>query len=146
MIRNLRQADKETFISMVEAFYASPAVEHSVNSENFNTTFETAMSDNPYLRVLIIESEGKTTGYAVLSFTYSNEAGGMVVWIEEVYIKAKHRGEGLGSELLAFVEKEYITAKRFRLEVTKSNIGAISLYQKQGYRVLDYIQLIKDKE
>lgn len=146
MIRDVKQTDKEAFLSMAEAFYTSPAVEHRVKREHFHTTFETAMRENPYLRVVILESTGETAGYAILSFTYSNEAGGMVVWIEEVYIKDAYRGKGLGSELLAFAESEYRTVKRFRLEATKFNTGAISLYQKQGYRVLDYVQLVKDRD
>ncbi len=146
MFRNITQSDKEVFLTMAQEFYASPAVMHKIDPNHFVTTFDAAINKNPYFRVLMIESENHVIGYAVLSFTYSNEAGGMVVLIEEVYVDKAHRSKGIGTKLLTFVEKEYPTFKRFRLEVTKDNLRAIDLYKKQGYQMLDYVQMIKDVE
>ncbi len=144
MIRDLLPQDKEIFMTMAKEFYSSAAVVHNVDPENFQKTFNAAMDKSPFIRVLIIAAAQTPAGYALLSFTYSNEAGGIVVLIEELYINEAHRSKGLASEFFAFLEQEYPLAKRFRLEVRKDNKKAIALYRKLGYQSLDYVQMIKD--
>lgn len=146
MIRDLLSNDKDIFLSMVNEFYSSNAVVHSVDPQNFEITFRAAIEKSPFLRALIIEDEEKAVGYALLSFTYSNEAGGLVVLIEELYLNEACRGKGIGRQFFQYLEQEYPSAKRFRLEATKENEDAIRLYERLDYKVLDYIQLIKDTE
>lgn len=144
MIRDLSPGDKKVFLSMVKSFYSSAAVAHDVDSQNFETTFDAAMSKSQFMRALIIEDNGAPVGYALLSFTYSNEVGGMVVLVEELYINEACRSKGFGSKLFEFLEREYPSAKRFRLEVREDNRKAIELYKRLGYDVLDYAQMVKD--
>jgi ribosomal protein S18 acetylase RimI-like enzyme len=93
----------------------------------------------------MIETDRAAAGYALLSFTWSTEAGGLCVLLEEVYVSPRCRGEGVGSALLRFVEGEYGgKASRFRLEVAPSNAPAIRLYERMGYMRLDYLQTVKD--
>lgn len=146
MFRDLHYDDRDIFLSMVEDFYLSSAVMHKVDFRNFEITFAAAMDQSPFVRALIMEDEGKPMGYALLSFTYSNEVGGMVVLIEELYINEAYRGHGYGHRLIEFLEQEYPSAKRFRLEVRKDNKNAIRLYKRLGYNVLDYDQMVKDKK
>lgn len=143
-MRDLLPDDRTVFLSMVKSFYLSAAVAHNVHPRNFEKTFEAALSKSPFIRAFIIEDEGVPAGYAILSFTYSNEAGGMVVLIEELYINETCRGKGLGRKFFEFLEQEYPLAKRFRLEVRKTNKKAIALYDGLGYNVLDYVQMVKD--
>lgn len=144
MIRDLLPNDRDIFLSMVKIFYSSEAVAHNVDFKNFEATFNAAMNKSPFIRALIIEDDGIPAGYALLSFTYSNEVGGMVVLIEELYISDSYRGKGFGSQFLEFLEQEYPLAKRFRLEVVKDNKKAIDLYSRFGYKSLDYAQMVKD--
>jgi ribosomal protein S18 acetylase RimI-like enzyme len=84
-------------------------------------------------------------GYALISLTWSNEAGGISVLLEEAFIAPEYQGQGLGTAFLDFIEREYKdSAKRLRLEVTHSNIRAIRLYEKKGYERFDYLQMVKD--
>jgi ribosomal protein S18 acetylase RimI-like enzyme len=45
---------------------------------------------------------------------------------------------------MQFIEREYPSAKRFRLEVSKDNTRAVGLYRSLGYEVLEYVQMVKD--
>lgn len=143
MIRELRKEDRDSFILMVTAFYSSDAVLHSIPVENILETYNEVISCSPYLKAYIIEKDQEMAGYGLLSFTYSNEAGGMVVWVEELYITPKYRDLKLGSQFLDFVKGKFSSkAKRFRLEVSKSNKSVQQLYESKGYTPLDYLQMV----
>lgn len=145
MIRPFSPIDDYDFYSMAQEFYSSAAVLHSVPEKNFHKTFEQIMQNSPYLKGYIIESaDGALAGYSLISLTWSNEVGGMTVWLEEAYILPEYRRQGLGSELFKFIREEFPDAKRFRLEVTFSNLRAIQLYERLGFSKLEYIQMIKD--
>lgn len=144
MLRNLKITDKNEFINMIKEFYSSEAVLHSIPQKNIETTFNEIMNSNPYVHGYMIEYNKSVAGYVLLALTYSNEAGGICVWIEEIFIKKEFRGKGLGKIVLNDIKEKYNNAKRFRLEVTKENLKAIKLYENLGYENLDYLQMIID--
>lgn len=144
-IRKFTEQDRTTYLQLSQAFYHSDAVLHAVPEDNFHRTFDACLNDSPYTRGYIVQQGDQTAGYALVSFTWSNEVGGVTVLLEELFILPEFQGGGLGSQALQFLEEECgASAKRFRLEVTKSNQGAIRLYEKMGYHSLQYKQMIKD--
>lgn len=145
MIRYMKPADRDEFIKMANEFYCMPAVLHSVPEENFRHTFEMIMEQSPYAAGMVAEQDGKIAGYSLLALTYSNEVGGLVVWIEELFIKPEYRSSGIGKEFFSFIRREFDQkAKRYRLEVTKDNTRAVKLYRALGYEPLEYLQMIAD--
>lgn len=145
MIRKIDIKDKNEYITMSKRFYNSDAVLHSIPDDHIYKTFDIMMAGSPFVDGYIFEYNGEIAGYALLSITYSNEAGGHMLWIEEVYILPEYQGKGFGKELLAFIEKTYEKrVVRIRLEVEKSNQRAVSLYEKIGFTELDYMQMYKD--
>lgn len=146
MIRDIAPEDRAAFISMMKRLYASKAVTHNVDDSVFAAAFDTALGKSPYLRALIIEVDGRPSGYALLSFSYATETGGLAVLLEDLYLDETCRGKGLGGGFLRFMESEYPSAKRYRLEVTKANTKAIELYRRHGYEILDYVQMVKDNQ
>ena len=144
MIRDITPNDRSIFLEMTERLYSSNAVTHKVGSHIFEETFHAAVNNSPFIRAYIIEDDEKPVGYALLSFSFATEVGGLVVLLEDLYISDSCRGKGLGSQFMKFLEEEYPLVKRFRLEVTKENKKAMDLYSKLGYRVLDYVQMVKD--
>ena len=82
----------------------------------------------------------------LLAKTFSQEAGGPVVWIEEIYIRPEYQGKGIGSRVFKKLDAMFDAGVyRLRLEVEKTNIRAVELYERQGYTWLAYDQMIKDK-
>ncbi len=145
MIRKILKSDKETYLNLAKEFYSSDAVLHSVPDECRESTFNEMMRSDDYLVGYIIEHDKKCAGYAMLAKTFSPEVGGLCIWIEEIYILDDFQGNGLGTEFFNFIFKEFEgTAKRFRLEATRENQGAISLYEKLEFEGLDYFQMVKD--
>ena len=143
MIRRYEASDRRTVTEMLDEFYHSPAVLHPIPRAHFEKTLNAAEAGNPCVRLYLIENGGQTAGYALLALTFSNEAGGDVVWLDEIYIRPEFQGKGLGNEFFDFLEKEFASAARFRLEVEADNEGAVRLYERRGFRPLEYVQFIK---
>lgn len=147
MIRKFRQDDEAAFISMANEFYSSRAVLHRIPEEYIHNTFNEAVSSSPYAQAYIIEEENERAGYGLISLTYSSEVGGLTVLIEELYIRDKFRGRGLGNNFLDFIHGTFAgRAKRFRLELTKTNGSAQRLYLRKGYRPIEYQQMVRDQQ
>ena len=144
--RDLTPEDRDLVIPMVQAFYRSDAVDHPVDAAVLERSFQAAAGPaEPLLRGLLIQWEGRPAGYMYITQCYSAEVGGRCVFIEEIFLKPEFRGQGLGTEIMAWLEREYPAARRFRLEVTQVNQGAVRLYQRAGYEFLRYDQMVLDK-
>ena len=142
MLRKITPNDRETYIALSEEFYSSDAVSHSIPVEFHKNSFDELMRSDEYIECFILEHEGDTAGYALIAKTFSPEAGGVVVWIEELYVREGFRGKGLGKAFFAYMEQNY-NVSRYRLEVEPDNVRAKKLYSALGYKKLPYEQMIK---
>ena len=144
MIRKITPSDREFFIRMSKEFYSTDAVCHPVPESHFERTFDELMRSDVYTFCLIPEADGERAGYALISRSWSQEAGGMTIWIEEIYITEENRGKGLGTELFEYLFENF-PAPRFRLEVEPENEGAVRLYKSLGFDWFPYGQMIRGK-
>lgn len=144
MIRKLERSDKELYLQLADEFYHSEAVLHPVPGENIEATFDELMRSDVYTECFIIEKDGCTAGYALISKTFSQEAGGSVVWVEELFIRPEYRGMGLGNKFFDFLFSER-PAARYRLEIEPDNVRAAALYKRRGFETLGYGQMVNDK-
>ena len=143
MIRPLTQSDRDDYLLMAHDFYHSPAVLQPVPDAYLERSFDEMMRSDVYMRGLIFEVNGETAGYAVISKTYSQEAGGRVAWIEEIYVKEAYRNHGLAHELFAQL-RTIEPAARYRLETEPENLRAKELYRSMGFSMLGYEQMVMD--
>ena len=146
MIRRLTENDRKIYIEMAREFYHSDAVLHPIPDEYFVRTVEEALRSDVYAEIFLFECDEEAAGYGMIAKTFSQEAGGYVWWIEEIYIREKFRSRGLGREFFRYLEdKKGKDVTRLRLEVEAENTRAVSLYERLGYEVLDYVQMVKDE-
>ena len=145
MFRLYQSTDQPILIELMTEFYHSSAVLHPVPEAYFLHTCQELDANSPYAEAYIFEQEQSPAGYALLAKTYSNEAGGLVIWIEEAYIRPEYRGCGLGASFFSYIKDTYgKTAARLRLEVEEDNVAAMRLYERLGYKRLDYVQMIQE--
>lgn len=144
IIRKIEERDKSEYIRMAKDFYSSPAVLENIPESNIVDSFNEFLNNTPYGDAFIFEKDGESIGYGVLAYTYSQEAGGRVVWIEEIYIKSEYRGGGFGSQFINYVLGN-IPAKRYRLETEPENEKAAALYRRHGFEHFEYVNYKLDK-
>lgn len=144
MVRKITEKDREIFLQLARAMYTSDAVLEPIPEEYHERTFEELMRSDEYAEAYLLEWEGKVAGYALTAKTFSQEAGGIVVWVEELYIIETFRSKGLGREFFQYLE-EHIDpkVKRLRLETELENDRARKLYGRLGFKELEYMQMIK---
>ena len=145
-IRKILKSDHDFFIAASTTFYSSEAVSHGIPADYHESAFDELMRSDRYQEGFILEADGVAAGYALISKTYSREAGGTVWWLEELFLYPEYRSMGFGHLYFDFIEKKAVKAgvKRLRLEVSDANTRAAALYSKLGYTPLGYSQMIKE--
>ena len=85
-------------------------------------------------RLWLISADGATVGYIVMSFDFSLEYRGRNAWVDEFFVRAADRGQGIGKKALEFfaAQAEELGVAVVHLEVNHSN-PAIELYRRLGY-------------
>lgn len=142
--RPITAADETDFYTMAEEFYHSDAVLHPIPAEYHRRAFSEMMRSGQYLSGYIFTDGDNTAGFAVTNRMMQHEAGGVMVWVEDLYIRPAYRGQGLGSRFLAWVEEQLRgDAVMLRLETEPENERAQELYYRLGYENLNYLQMIK---
>ena len=140
MIRKMTAQDKETVLEMMQVFYASPAVLSNGSEEIFRSDVDACVTDNPYLDGYVWEEMGEILGYAMCAKSFSTEFGKPCVWIEDLYLKPRARGQGRGGAFLRYIRSAYPGAL-LRLEAEPENAVAVALYRKMGFEELPYLEL-----
>jgi ribosomal protein S18 acetylase RimI-like enzyme len=88
--------------------------------------------------LVLATADGALVGYAFLSSFWSNELGGEVCVIDELYVGPTARGQGHGSSLLTLLAEQPgalwpAGAVALELETTAGNHRARALYQRLGF-------------
>ena len=145
-IRVLEAKDRELYVELAAEFYATDAVCYSVPKLYMERTFEEMLRSDVYVEgFLLLNAQEEAVGYAIVSKMFSQEAGGMTAWIEEIYIRPPYRGQGLGKAFFAYYEALHPEMTRLRVEVDRENTEAIRLYEELGFAEVTYYQMGKDK-
>lgn len=144
-VRAMKPADFESVLAMMKVFYASDALLIHPQEAVLRRTLSDAIGDNPFVEGFVFEWEGQLAGYGMVAKSYSTEAGGGCVWIEDIYILPQFRGKGLGTAFLKFVQEQYPQTVRIRLEAEPDNAKAMAVYRAAGFTELGYTQLIIDR-
>jgi ribosomal protein S18 acetylase RimI-like enzyme len=95
--------------------------------------------------LVLDEGGGRVDGYALLVPYWSNELGGLVCCLDEIYVARSARGRGRASELLALLATGALPGWRdvvaLQLEVSPTNERARALYERHGLRPIRNVTL-----
>ena len=119
-------------IKMIRLFYEED--HRDFQEGQIKRILEEIILEKSFGTIYMVSNDEQTAGYFILTFSWSLEYGGRNVYIDELYIKKKFRGLGLGKKSIEFVEQlaKDKKIKAIHLEVNKYNI-AKKLYESKGY-------------
>ena len=139
-IRMMTESDRLEVRTMMEVFYASPAVLSNGSAEIFENDIDNCVNDSPFLEGYIFEEDGVVKGYAMIAKSFSTEFGKPCIWIEDIYVKDDYRGQGIATLFFGYIKEKYVGFIQ-RLEVEKENEKALAVYEKCGFEELPYMEM-----
>ena len=85
--------------------------------------------------ILLAVDPARAAGIACVSFSWTVERGGMVAWLDELYVVPERREHGIGNELLGRVIAAAADegCRTVELEVETSHARAEHLYRRHGF-------------
>jgi GNAT superfamily N-acetyltransferase len=95
--------------------------------------------DHPLAEVIIADYLSKPVGFSLFFHNFSTFLGQPGIYIEDIYIKAEHRGMGIGKTILVSLARLAVERGCGRIEwsVLDWNINALNFYNDLGARAMD---------
>jgi GNAT superfamily N-acetyltransferase len=89
--------------------------------------------------IWLIQVDGATAGYLVLTICFSLEFHGRYALLDEFFVEEQWRSQGIGSQALVFAEDQCRLRglNALRLEVAHENVRALELYRRRGFDLHD---------
>ncbi|APG60620.1 GNAT family N-acetyltransferase [Christiangramia salexigens] len=136
---NVRQATKEDMSAVLELINELAIFEKEPDAViiNEDDLIRDGFGANPAFHCFVAEADGKIEGMALIYFRYSTWKG-KTVHLEDLIVREKFRGKGLGSALYTEVIKFAAEQKVKRTEwvVLNWNKDAADFYRRSGASVL----------
>ena len=131
--RDYEENDFGVLCGMVYSLYKEDPEGQPFNTGNVNLTICESLDFPEKLRIVMICADEEVIGYCILVFFWSNEYGGDILCIDEMYIRAEYRNNNIAS---GFIENFMNAGGRFAaiaVETTPSNSDAARLYERLGF-------------
>lgn len=109
---------------------------------------QTLFGERPYAECVIARFKGQPAGFALFFHNYSTFLGRPGIYLEDLFVKPEHRGQGVGRALLQFLARLAQERNCGRLEwsVLDWNESAIGFYKSLGAIPLDEWTIFRVKD
>lgn len=140
--RLYKNKDYNDLIEMIRSLYREDPEGESIDEEKMKRTIEKYRSDPEQVMIYLLQRKKVNIGYAILVYYWSNEYGGNIITIDELYVREEYRNQGVATEFFYFLERME-NKVALQLETTPSNRRAFQYYQRLGFVPGGNIHLIK---
>ena len=126
--------DLESVLALMREMQASDPWSEPFLETTVRASLTELLTNPSYGIVYLVSDVGRPVAYLAICFDYSLEYGGKGAWIDELFVQAPYRGQGIGTQLLDLAERASFEngAGFLHLEVTHGN-SAIELYRRRGF-------------
>lgn len=133
-IRIAKEPDFETIHALNKEF------SHFIKTpEKFKISIEQMKAEQEYFKILVAEqSDGEIIGFATTFIAWYSWSG-KSMYLDDLYVVEKFRGNGLGSKLIDKVIElaRNENCKKVKWQVSKWNENAIEFYKSKGAKIDD---------
>lgn len=138
LIRKAEINDAALILSLIKEIADYEKLSHEVTATEGDIK-ENLFGEKKYAEVLIAEYENEPVGYALFFYNFSTFTGRPGVYLEDLFIKPKFRGKGIGKTLLLRLIELAKDKNCGRVEwcVLDWNEPAINFYKNLGAKPMD---------
>ncbi len=98
-------------------------------------------------QIYVFEFEDRVVGYAIVINFWSNEYGGVILNVDEIFVGDAYRNHGIATDFFNYLSQENRdTAIGIELEALPSNIESMKFYEKNGFKKSEYALLYRPIE
>jgi GNAT superfamily N-acetyltransferase len=125
--------DAPAVIAMMEEFYAIDG--YPMDAAVSNRLFFEFIDNAALGRGWVILADGQPVGYVILTFVFSFEYAGRIAFLDELFVSAEMRGQGIARQALDFIsgQAKTLSVKIIYLEIEPHNDAAKKLYLSKGF-------------
>ncbi|MCU0798928.1 MAG: GNAT family N-acetyltransferase [Candidatus Thermoplasmatota archaeon] len=137
--RRFRRSDALIVSGMIKGLYSEDPSGKTMTDEKIRSTFAQLGEHSEQGTIMVLEKDGRTVGYSILVNYWSNEYGGNILFLDELYVIPSERRSGIGSEFIGYLkEKRPYGSVAILLEVHPRNVLACNFYGRAGFRPSRY--------
>jgi GNAT superfamily N-acetyltransferase len=121
-------------LAMMRALYSEDEAATPADHERFPLTIECLLSEPGRGRIVLFIEGASLRGYALLIPYWSNEFGGALLFVDELFVTPEARNRGIGRRFFEFLAVERpFDAVAVALEVSPINTRARGFYESLGF-------------
>jgi len=136
MWRPAMEAEDDVLDELCRKLYREDPAQLPGEAPPMRRTLATLRRDPRRGRAVVLDVGGRIEGYALLIDYWSNELGGGVCAVDELYVERGQRGRGHGTALFEAIEQGGLwpwPAVALALGVAPGNARARRLYERLGF-------------
>jgi|WetSurMetagenome_2_1015567.scaffolds.fasta_scaffold01284_2 GNAT superfamily N-acetyltransferase len=131
-----RDEFRDDLIEMIKSLYSEDPSGKEMSNKKIERTISFLQSNPDTGRIVMITEAAMVSGYAIIVYFWSNEYGGPVLLLDELFIREEFRGKGIGKGFIKnLISIETGKSKAIFLEVIPSNTRAMEFYQNAGFQL-----------
>jgi ribosomal protein S18 acetylase RimI-like enzyme len=125
---------KAKVLTMMRGLHSEDEAASPVDQSRFPLTIDFFLANPSRGRIVLFQEGASVRGYGLLVPYWSNEFGGALVVVDELFVTPEHRNRGIATSFFRFLgEEKPFEAVALALEVSPANTGARRLYQSLGF-------------
>ena len=136
MWREARRGDDDAVVTLCLGLYRDDPGPRPVAPDQVRRTLSMLRQEPWRGRTVVLEVDGAVQGYAILIAFWSNELGGEVCDVDELFVAPAHRKQGHGRSLFTAIEEGLVwpfPTVAIALGTTPGNADARRLYERLGF-------------
>lgn len=143
--REMRKGDTKIVAEYIKGLFQEDPTPQGMTREKIQRTIKTLLKHKDKGTIFVMKIGKEVIGYAILINFWSNEYGGNMVYIDELFVRKEWRGKGVATKFIQYLAKKKINnAVSLFLEVTPQNKTAEELYKRLGFEIHKNKRLTKE--